>query len=111
CTRRTPREITRIAGGEARVGSRNVVAADFKPGLVYEELVARVTGPVVHQLQAVFLADRYFETEEVLMQPAFLPALTPAGAAAAQTLPSGPGYPQENNERLVVTLVHAARRR
>ncbi len=37
--------------------------ADFKRGLVYEELVARVTGPVVHELQAVLLADRYFETE------------------------------------------------
>jgi cardiolipin synthase len=26
----------------------------------------------------------------------------------AQTLPSGPGYPRENNQRLIVSLIHAA---
>ena len=40
-------------GKVAYVGSANLINCDFKPGLIYEELVARVTGPVVLQLQAV----------------------------------------------------------
>jgi cardiolipin synthase A/B len=108
---RNHRKIAVVDGRVAYVGSQNVVDADFKPGIVYEELVARVTGPVVRQLQAVFLADRFYETEEPLVGPEFFPDLPAAGTAAAQTLPSGPGFPQENNERLVVSLVHGARRR
>jgi cardiolipin synthase len=108
---RNHRKIAVVDGRVAYVGSQNLVDADFKPGLVYEELVARVTGPVVHQLQAVFLSDRYFETAEALHGPEYFPDRSAAGAAPAQALPSGPGYPQENNERLLVTLVHAARRR
>ena len=33
------------------------------------------------------------------------------GDVAAQTLPSGPGYPRENNQRLIVSLIHASNRR
>ena len=60
---RNHRKIAVLDGRIAYVGSQNIVDADFKRGVVYEELVARVTGPVVHELQAVLLADRFFETE------------------------------------------------
>ena len=44
------------------VGSLNIVDAPFVPGHPNEELVARVTGPVVAQIQAVLIADRFIET-------------------------------------------------
>ncbi|HVS35569.1 MAG TPA: phospholipase D-like domain-containing protein, partial [Gemmataceae bacterium] len=95
----------------AYVGSQNLVDADFKRGIVYEELVARVTGPVVQELAAVLLADRYFETESETPLEEQLPALERAGDVEAQTLPSGPGYPFENNLRLIVALLYAAQKR
>ncbi|HVS37932.1 MAG TPA: phospholipase D-like domain-containing protein, partial [Gemmataceae bacterium] len=50
---RNHRKIAVLDGRVAYVGSQNIVNADFKPGLVFEELVARVTGPVVRELQIV----------------------------------------------------------
>jgi cardiolipin synthase len=135
---RNHRKIAVIDGRVAYVGSQNIVSADFKPGLMFEELVARVTGPVVLELQAVFLADRYFEVSTVAgtlhvpsadgaiqsLEPAGngtrgVPATLPdhfpptehTGTAPAQILPSGPGYPQQNNQRFIVDLLYGATRR
>jgi cardiolipin synthase len=108
---RNHRKIVVIDGRVAYVGSQNLVNADFKPGLVYEELVARVTGPVVLQFQAVFLADRFLETGNGLDEPGLFPQPERPGAAPAQALPSGPGYPMENTQRLLIALVQAARQR
>src|SRR4029079_5829333 len=107
---RNHRKIAVIDGRVAYVGSQNLVDADFKKGLVYEELVARLTGPAVGQLQAVFLADRYFETDAVERDEHF-PGPDLDGGALAQALPSGPGFPLANNQRLIVALLHAARDR
>ena len=98
-------------GKVAYVGSQNLINCDFKPGLIYEELVARVTGPVVLQLQAVFLTDYYLESNTNRLGPEFFPQEQPAGAVAAQALPSGPGFPQANVQRLILSLLHAAQQR
>jgi cardiolipin synthase len=108
---RNHRKIVVIDGEIAYTGSQNLVAADFKPGIVYEELVARVVGPVALTLQYVFAADWHVETAEFLSGDEIFPAATPAGSVAAQVLPSGPGYPTENNQRLFVALIHGARER
>jgi cardiolipin synthase len=109
---RNHRKIAVIDGRVAYVGSQNLVDASFKPGLIYEELVARVTGPAVLQLQAVFLADRYLETETALRhRHEIFPEPPRTGTTLAQVLPSGPGYAQPNNQRFIVSLVHSARRR
>jgi len=108
---RNHRKIAVIDGKTAFVGSQNLVNRDFKPGIIYEELVARVTGPVVLQLQAVFLTDYLIETNSNLLQPEHFPPQESAGSVAAQALPSGPGYPQANTQRLIVSLIHAAERR
>ncbi len=108
---RNHRKIAVIDGATAYVGSQNLVNRDFKPGIIYEELVARVTGPAVLQLQAVFLTDFYLESNNNLQGPEFFPAQLAAGSVAAQALPSGPGFPQANAERLIVSLLYAARTR
>ncbi len=108
---RNHRKIAVIDGRVGYTGSQNLVDATFKPGIVYEELVARVTGPIVLELQYVFVADWYLETEEVLNTDDIFPMPLLTGTTPAQTLPSGPVFPMENNQRLIVALVHGARRR
>ena len=83
----------------------------FVPGHPNEELVARVTGPVVAQIQAVLLADRFIETGATFDFAPLFPELPATGGSAAQLLPSGPGYQRENAEELFIALLYAARQR
>jgi len=108
---RNHRKIAVIDGRVGYIGSQNLIDADFKRGLVYEELVARVTGPVVGQLQAVWLVDRYMETGTIFSDDDLFPAPIIAGSSAAQSLPSGPLYRRANVQRTLVALVHGARTR
>jgi cardiolipin synthase len=107
---RNHRKIAVIDGRVGYTGSQNLVAADFK-GSSYEDLMARVTGPVVLDLQYVFAADWFLETDEVLDGEAEFPCPEIAGGAPAQALASGPDFPTQNNQRLIVALVHGVRRR
>jgi len=108
---RNHRKIAVIDGRVAYVGSQNIVDPDFKKGFVYKELVARVTGPVALQFQAIFLTDHYLETQTPDYEEALFPEPIPVATTVAQALPSGPGYRYANNQRLIVALLHAARHR
>jgi cardiolipin synthase len=108
---RNHRKIAVIDGTIGYVGSQNIADPNFVKNYPNEELVARVTGPVVSQLQATFLGDHYLETEEVLDRDELFPDLKPTGNSVAQLLPSGPGYGQENGRELIISMLYAARRR
>jgi cardiolipin synthase A/B len=108
---RNHRKIAVIDGEIGYVGSQNLIDSTFKRGLTYEELNVRLRGPVVLELQAVFADDWYVEADEFLGEARYFPEPHIAGDVAAQALPSGPGYPRENNQRLVVSLIHAATRK
>src|SRR5450631_3336562 len=108
---RNHRKIAVIDGAIGYTGSQNLVDSTFKPGLDYEELNVRLAGPIALELQAVFAEDWYLETGEFLGDRRYFPDPRIAGTIAAQALPSGPGYPRENNQRLIVSLIHAANRR
>jgi cardiolipin synthase len=108
---RNHRKIVVVDGKVGYVGSQNIIDADFKRPLVYEEVVVRVCGPVVAELQAVFLADRWVETGEAIGNPSLFPSIQPQGESMAQVLPSGPQYAHENNQRFIISLIHAATRR
>jgi cardiolipin synthase len=108
---RNHRKIAVIDGRVGYTGSQNLVAAEYKEGVTYEELVVRVTGPVVLDLQYVFAADWFLETDEVLDRESDFPSPEIAGSVPAQALPSGPDFPTQNNQRLIVALVHGARKR
>lgn len=108
---RNHRKIAVIDGRVGYTGSQNLVAAEFKPGIAFEDLMVRVTGPVVLELQYIFAADWFLETNQVLDGEAEFPGPELAGAVPAQALPSGPAFPTQNNQRLFVALVHGARQR
>ena len=106
---RNHRKIAVLDGTVGWTGSQNIVDPEFVKGYPNEELVARVTGPVVRQLQAVFLEDWFFETGDVLRSDELLPAPRyDGGPDVCQVLPSGPGYPRKNAHEMLVHLMHEA---
>lgn len=109
---RNHRKIAVIDGSVAHIGSQNIVNAEVRIGIINEELVARIEGPAVTELQAVFVGDWYVETGEVLNAPALFPHRHRLhSGAVAQVLPSGPDYPDAGIGHLMVALVHGARER
>jgi cardiolipin synthase len=108
---RNHRKIAVIDSRVGYVGSQNIANAGFRRGIVNEELVARATGPVTTELQAVFIADWFLEADEELDAPALFPHHPPDAGVMAQVLPSGPDYPDAGIGQLIVALVHGARKR
>ncbi|NZA27449.1 cardiolipin synthase [Luteimonas sp. SJ-92] len=106
---RNHRKIAVIDDDIAHVGSQNLAAAEFVRGHPNRELVARVRGPVVAQLEAVFASDWYLETGEVLDVSPTRP--TQPENVATQLLASGPAYPFDNARDTVNALIHLAQRR
>lgn len=107
---RNHRKIVVIDGRVGYTGSQNIINADYgRRGLAWHDMTARVEGPAVLALQAVFLGDWYFETEEIVDDVGYFPAIEPCGEVPIQVLPSGPTYPVENYHRMVIDALHTAR--
>jgi len=116
---RNHRKIVVVDNAVGFVGSQNLIDRTYhkkqnlKKGLYYTELVARVRGPVVRQFNALFITDWYSETDVLLVDK--LPAKTrlppiATGEVLCQALPSGPGFPDDNNLKLYTQLISAANR-
>jgi cardiolipin synthase len=108
---RNHRKLAVIDSRIGYTGSQNIVNPEFVKGYPNEELQARLTGPIVAQLQAVFLADHFIETDEATASEGHFPGLPPTGPSAAQILPGSPGYGHENAQEFIVALLYAARQR
>ena len=106
---RNHRKLFVIDGVIGYAGSQNIVAKDFRPGVVNHELVARVTGPIVAALEAVILMDWCLETDRTPPRSLSVPAKS--GSAVLQLLPSGADYPLEGFQTLLVWQLHEARQR
>lgn len=110
---RNHRKIVVIDGQIGYTGSQNLIKRNYfrKDAIYYDELVARVSGPVVGELEAAFITDWYSETgvlldrntaPEVVFEP------RTCGEMLCQVLPSGSGFENENNLKLFTSLIHAA---
>lgn len=105
---RNHRKLYIIDGEIGYAGSQNIVCRDFRPGIVNCELVARVAGPAVTEMTAVFLTDWYVETEQLLEREPPIPDKT--GDRRVQVLPSGADYPLEGFQTLLTWQVDRAER-
>jgi len=128
-------------------GSQNLIDESYlKPknirrGLHWLELMVRFEGPVAGELSAVFAADWFSETEELLPVASIPPSTERTSGVAgtdgipgipgtsdatdatgilgttgipgvdAQVVPSGPSFENDNNLKLFVLLIQNARRR
>ncbi len=112
---RNHRKIAVIDGQIGYTGSQNIVAADYGYGErgagPWRDIMARLTGPSVGQLQGVFIEDWEFATNTTLKDPALFPKILTAGNVALQAVPSGPNYPTAVLEDVVIEAIFAARRR
>jgi cardiolipin synthase len=117
---RNHRKIIVIDGAIGFTGSQNLIEdtyhkrGNIKEGIHYIELVARVTGPIVRELNSAFITDWYSETEELLdasTAPEMRVRTSVTGEILCQVLPSGPGFEHNNNLMFFVALLHTARRR
>jgi len=109
---RNHRKIAVIDGQIAYTGSQNIVNAGYgHKNLVWHDLMVRLTGPIVLELQAVFVGDWYAESDEFLQGSEIFPDenIVQTGHDAIQTLPSGPLYSAENYQRVVIDAMYAAR--
>ncbi len=113
---RNHRKIVVIDGSIGYTGSQNLVTRNYhrRDELYYDELVARVTGPIVLQLEAVFITDWYSETGRLLGRGSdheLNTAVEATGNVKVQILPSGPGFDNDNNLKLFTALIHGAKER
>lgn len=115
---RNHRKLVLVDGRIGFTGSQNLIDASYNKaknlrlGLHWHELMIRIEGPAVRELAAVFAADWYSETGELLpldTTPVVLPEHP--GLLDAQVLPSGPSFDNDNNLKLYVALIHKAEHR
>ncbi len=117
---RNHRKLVVVDGRVGFTGSQNLIDSSYnkpkniKRGLHWVDLMMRVEGQVVRQLDAVFITDWFSETQELL--PFDETPLEPSMDASAslfdaQVLPSGPCFEADNNLKLFTTLLHKANRR
>jgi len=115
---RNHRKLVVVDGRVGFTGSQNLIDSTYlKPknvarGLHWHELMVRLDGPVVRELNAVFVTDWYSETEELLPLDTTPVVLgTDEALLDAQVLPSGPSFENDNNLKLFTFLLHSAQRR
>jgi cardiolipin synthase len=110
---RNHRKIVVVDGAAAFFGSQNIVTAHANRGMVNEEMLVRATGPIVRQLEAVLLGDRYLEVGSMPSEGVDLPAARRERMdhGVAQVVPSGPGYSEGTAEALMIALMYGARSR
>lgn len=108
---RNHRKILVIDNKHAYIGSMNMIDKTYhrKDDISYIELVTHLQGPSVNECAAVFASDWYSETGVFLKQFTNNSIATKRGRAVVQVVPSGSGYPYQNNLRLFTSFIHSAR--
>jgi cardiolipin synthase len=111
---RMHRKIVVIDGTVAYTGSMNLAdPALFKRDAgvgQWVDALARVRGPAVVALGAIFLYDWELETGESIRDTAGVGQAGAPGAAVVQVLPSGPGEEVGGIERVLLAAIYAASR-
>lgn len=117
---RNHRKIVVIDGETALTGSTNLIEPHYqRPSAIRKnrrwiELNAVVRGPAVTGLDIVFASDWYLETDENLGEELMVDLEADeaaTGGSLVQVVPSGPGFPDENNLRLFNDLIYQATER
>ncbi len=114
---RNHRKLLVVDGNIAFLGSQNITDSTYnlkkniKRGLHWVDLMVRLDGPVVLSVNAIFVADWYSETDTVLEGIDIAHANIGSGDLDCQVVPSGPGFEVENNLRLFLALLYAAKKK
>lgn len=109
---RNHRKLAIIDGQVAYTGSQNIVEPTYgdRRGGPWHDIMARLTGPVVWQLQTVFLEDWFHETGQLLENAGLFPEQQSTGNVMIQVVPTGPDLPTEQFQDLVARTLFMARK-
>ncbi|GAA2750436.1 cardiolipin synthase [Amnibacterium kyonggiense] len=115
---RNHRKVLVVDGRVGFMGSQNMIDRTYdrwtnrRRGLRWQDLMVRLEGPIVAELNTIFISDWFAETD-VLLERAARQSVAPVGTEDldCQVVPSGPGFERENNLRLFNGLIYAAQRR
>lgn len=115
---RNHRKVLVVDGRVAFMGSQNMIDRTYdrwtnrRRGLRWKDLMVRLEGPIVAELNTIFVSDWYAETDELLVRESPR-EVAPVGREDldCQVVPSGPGFEGENNLRLFNGLIYAAQER
>lgn len=109
---RNHRKLAVIDGTIAYTGSQNIVDPGYgnSRSSAWVDITGRFTGPVVPQLQSVFVRDWHYETGEDIANAKTFPAQSAVGRVAAQTVPTGPSHAADELPRVLLTAINSARR-
>jgi cardiolipin synthase len=105
---RNHRKLIIIDGVSGYAGSMNLIRPDNQPNIVYEDIMLRLQGPVVLELQTVFAGDWYIERNVMLTGNQYFPVPVAAGKEVCIGLPSGPEYPDPVQQQLLLSLIHVS---
>lgn len=115
---RNHRKLAVIDGLVGYAGSQNIVDPDYghRRAGPWHDVMGRFEGPIVSQLQTVFVEDWAFETGEELDGELLFPEMSSRGVMAAQVVATGPGSNvfEDKGEilpRVFMSAVNTARRR
>jgi cardiolipin synthase len=112
--RRTHRKILTVDGRVGFCGGLGIDdrwKGDARNPREWRETILRIEGPVVSQLQSIFMEDWVHTTGEVLHGDAQFPAISPAGDALAQAIASSRSDQSSMAKLLHYMAIQAARRR
>lgn len=110
---RNHRKLAIIDGRTAYTGSQNICQDDygqrrFGPWI---DLTARLRGPMVAQLQMLFLEDWAAEAGTLPPDDGLYPTPEPAGPIVAQAIPSGPGHREHAFRDVTLAAINEANER
>jgi cardiolipin synthase len=110
---RNHRKLLIIDGVEAFTGGMNIrnrhQTASTPPDRAIRDLHFTVRGPVVADLQRVFLEDWHFVTGERLLSPLFFPPLEPCGNTLIRAVGDGPDKEFRKLEQIMLGALSCAR--
>ena len=105
---RNHRKIAVIDGLIGYTGSQNIWDPSIRAARGNRDLLVRISGPIVRQLQAVFAADWVLETLEELVEDALFPPPHGGGDMTAQIIASGPDYPEGGVDLIFAQAIYNA---
>jgi cardiolipin synthase len=112
---RNHRKLMVVDGVVGFMGSQNIIdrsynkRSNIRRGLKWKELVARLEGPIVAGVNAIFITDWFIETNELLdRETEPIVTVDRPNTLDCQLVPSGPGFAGENNLRLFLALLYYA---
>lgn len=109
---RNHRKLAIIDGLIGYTGSQNIHNSDWqRPGVVWQQVMVRLTGPSVLQLQLLFVEDWYFATRTLPEGAHLFPPAEATGEMLIQTVPDGPTYPTDAIQHMLVEAIYMAKHR